>query len=327
MTPKVSILVPIYNVSHYIEKCARSIFNQTFTDIEYVFVNDATPDDSIEILQKIIEQYPNRKSQIKIIHHTTNKGLAEARNTAIDASTGKYISVIDSDDYVEPEMIEELYFAANNENADIVISDIIMEYNNRSVIKSDYLSKNSNEHFRDILKNEDSQSYLWNKLFRRTLLENAECRVPLGLNYLEDRHVIIRTFYYAKTIIKVNKPFYHYIQYNTNAITKTKTQMHFENTIEFWNLLDIFLIQHNEYEKHKQIIELSKIHSKLQLMIDTLSGELRKEYSKMFFDIELKYLSNFKVSQKLLLLFLHFRLFRLAQFLRYLLIIKNKRVK
>ncbi|MDR0829587.1 MAG: glycosyltransferase, partial [Prevotellaceae bacterium] len=115
MTPAVSILVPIYKVSAYIERCAHSLFQQTFENIEYIFVNDCTPDDSIEKLQKIIEQYPNRKPFVKIIHHKKNRGLAETRNTALYNSTGKYIQHIDSDDYIELNMIEEMYKKAIEE--------------------------------------------------------------------------------------------------------------------------------------------------------------------------------------------------------------------
>ncbi len=130
MTPAVSILVPVCNVSDYIERCAHSLFQQTFYDIEYVFVNDCTPDDSIEKLQKIIEQYPNRKPFVKIIHHDKNRGVAAARNTAIDNSSGKYLQHIDSDDWVELDMIETLYNKAETEQADIVVSDILMEKKN-----------------------------------------------------------------------------------------------------------------------------------------------------------------------------------------------------
>ena len=127
MSAKVSILVPIYNVSTYIEKCANSLFSQTFTDIEYIFVNDATPDDSIEKLQKVIEKYPNRKENITIIQHAENRGLAVARNTAKYAANGDYVLVVDSDDYIEEQMVEILYKKAITDNADIVISDIFIE--------------------------------------------------------------------------------------------------------------------------------------------------------------------------------------------------------
>lgn len=89
---KVSILIPIYNVEKYIEQCANSLFSQTYTHIEYIFVNDKTQDNSIDLLEKCIEQYPQRHEHIKIIHHKANSGLGLARKTALEAATGEYIT-------------------------------------------------------------------------------------------------------------------------------------------------------------------------------------------------------------------------------------------
>ena len=124
--PKISIIIPIYNVAKYIEKCVCSLMEQTLDDIEYIFVNDCTLDNSIEILQKTLEKYPNRKDSCKIIHHDTNKGPAVTRNTGLELAIGEYIAFCDSDDWVEITMYEELYNKAKKENADIVYSDIKM---------------------------------------------------------------------------------------------------------------------------------------------------------------------------------------------------------
>jgi glycosyltransferase involved in cell wall biosynthesis len=324
MNPKVSILIPIYNVSAYIEKCAHSLFKQTFSDIEYVFVNDATPDDSIEKLINVINLYPDRKNQVKIIQHPVNKGLAVARNSAIDASSGDYIAVVDSDDYIDPEMIEILYLKAVSENADIVVSDMMMEYSNHTNYVIDYVSDNENEHFKDIIRNEQSHSFLCDKLVLRHLYELPECRVPDGLNYYEDRHVATRLFYFAKKTVKINRAFYHYVHYNTNAITKSKDRMHFENVIEFWTLLDSFLIEHGEFDKYKDIINISKVRSKIVLMFDTNSSKLRKEFGTMFIGEQLKCNEYLKTGEKLMLFFVNNKLYFLAQLYHNLLLIKNK---
>ena len=102
--PKVSFLVPVYNVSAYIGRCARSLFEQTFDDIEYIFVNDCTPDDSMERLEAVIEQYPERAGQVKIINQEQNQGPGTARNVALLAASGEYVCCVDSDDYVEYNM-------------------------------------------------------------------------------------------------------------------------------------------------------------------------------------------------------------------------------
>ena len=324
MNPKVSILVPIYNVSAYIEKCARSLFNQTFEDIEYIFVNDATPDDSIEKLNKVITEFPERKDRTKIIHHEINKGLAYTRNTAIDASNGMYISVVDSDDFIEPEMIETLYLEAINENADIVVSNLYIDYFDRNEIFEEYLSKNRNEQFRDYLKFNKSSPSLCNKLIRASLYKNRANRVPNGLNYLEDRYVMCRFYFFAKKIIKIDQAFYHYIQYNNTSITKQKNRMHFKNVILFWDMIESFLKEQRIYEKYKDLIELPKVQIKASLMIETRSIANRKEFANLFSDIEMRHLKELRTGEKVMLLLVRYRLFFAAQILHKILVMKNK---
>ncbi|MEI6754171.1 MAG: glycosyltransferase family 2 protein [Paludibacter sp.] len=325
MNPTVSILVPIYKVSDYIEKCAESLFNQTFVDIEYIFVNDATPDDSIEKLEAVIKCYPARKDKVTILHHQANQGLAAARNTALDAAKGAYIAVVDSDDYIESDMIEVMYKKAINANADIVVSDMIMEYPDRTEILEDYLSSDDNEHFSDIIRNEQSHSFLCDKLVRRELYLMTECRVPQGLDYYEDRHVMSRLYYFAHKIVKVNRAFYHYVHYNSLAITKNKTRMHFENVVTFWNSFEDFLKEHNEYEKYKHLLALPKTQSKVRLMIDTNTASLRSEYADIFAHEELIYIKSFRRGERLMMWLVRNRHFNMAQWFHDLLKWKNKK--
>jgi len=323
MNPKVSILIPVYKVSPYIERCAESLFKQTFTDIEYIFVNDDTPDDSIEKLTRVLELYPERKKQVKMLHHTCNRGLAYTRNTAINASTGDYLSVVDSDDFIEPEMIEILYHKAILEDADIVVSNVFMEYKDKTVIIDDYVDADRNENFKNIIIYDKTCPSLWNKLVRRSLYERQDCRVPEGLNYHEDRHVMTRLYFFATKIVKVDQPFYHYVQYNTNAITKTKDRMHFENVVQFWNLLDAFLQEHNVYEIYKPFMALPKTQGKVRLMIDTHSCRLRREYADIFRDEEKECISHFTKGERLMLFLVRKRLFFLAQLFHSYLVITN----
>lgn len=327
MNPKVSILVPVYNVSLYIEQCVISLFNQTFDDIEYIFVNDDSQDDSMSKLYNLLELYPLRKNQVKILHHAANRGLAAARNTALDASTGEYISIVDSDDFVEPKMIEQLYNKAIEENADIVVSDYFIEYKHKSEITTDYVSKNKDENIKNIIIYNQSCTALWNKLFRRNLYIRSDCRVPEGLNYFEDRYVTTRLYFFANRIVKVNEAFYHYSQYNVNAITKTKNQMHFENVLQFWNSLDQFLKDYNVYDKYQKIMELPKIQSKVRLIIDTHSYKLRKQYSFIFKEFEMNYLNSFRKGEILMLLLVRYKMFWLAQLFHNYLLIKSKKLQ
>lgn len=133
--PKVSVIIPVYGVERYIEQCARSLFEQTMQDgIEYIFVDDCSPDKSIEILENVLREYPHRRLQTRIIRHTENQGLGGARKTGMEYATGEYIIHCDSDDWVEPDMYETLYRKATEENADIVGCDYIFEYAKKSVV-------------------------------------------------------------------------------------------------------------------------------------------------------------------------------------------------
>lgn len=326
MNPKVSILVPVFKASAYIEKCAESIFNQTFEDIQYIFVNDATPDDSMEKLNLVIHRFPARKNQIMIIHNSENKGSGFTKNLALDSASGDYIAFVDSDDYIDADMIEILYLKAINENADIVVSDIFMEYINRKEIINEYVAETKGEQFADMIRNDRLHSFLCDKLVTRNLYLHPECRIPEGLNYLEDRHVMTRLFYFAEKIVKVNRAFYHYIQYNENAITKKKDRMHFENVKLFWNLMDQFMKQKNEFEKFKSVLAVSKVKNKVRLMIDTHSKVLRKEFANLFHNEETNCLSHFKKGEKLMLILIRYRFFELAQLFHNILLIKNRKV-
>ena len=124
----VSIIVPIYNVEKYIERCIRSLFEQTMDDVEYIFVDDCTPDQSMAILRHLMEEYEFRNLNIKIISHEHNKGLPSARNTGLAAATGDYIFHCDSDDWMEKDAMEKMYQAAQANQADIVWCDWFLSF-------------------------------------------------------------------------------------------------------------------------------------------------------------------------------------------------------
>jgi glycosyltransferase involved in cell wall biosynthesis len=308
MTPAVSILVPVYNVSNFIERCAHSLFQQTFDDIEYVFVNDCTPDDSIEKLQKVIEYYPDRKPFIQIINHKKNRGSTAARNTAIDNSIGRYITVVDSDDYIELDMIELMYSQAEEEQADMVVSDMLIEYKNRITILPSLLSNTKEEHFLDLLEGRISKN-LCSKLVKREFYELPENRVPEGLNIYEDQHVVYRLFFCVDKVVKAQKPFYHYIQYNTLSVTQKVTRQMFENFIQFWQLLDVFLKEKNIYNKYIDRIEYIKVSNKIGLFVQAGSYGFCRQYAWLFRDFEMKYLKELRRGEKLAIIFTHFKLY------------------
>ena len=323
MTPKVSVLVPVYNVSRYIDRFAKSLFNQTFDNMEFVFVDDASTDDSMLKLKQIIEQYPDRQEHIQIVTHPSNKGLATARNSAIDNSTGEYILFVDSDDYLEPNMVEMLYAEAIRSDADIVFCGAILHRKNRQCILVDPLSPDSDNYLEHILFNDDSMAYVWNKLIKRTLYKE-DCRVPEGLNYLEDKYVTTRLYYYAKKIRKIDQILYHYNKTNLSSITASKDYMHFENVQRFWILTEDFLKEKGILAKYQPRLDKEKAISKIRLMIETSSYRLRKDFKTMFEREEKEYFSAFRLGEKIMSLCIRNRCFFIAQLWHYALEIKNK---
>ena len=124
--PKVSIIIPVYGVEKYIERCARSLFEQTLDDIEYLFIDDSTPDRSIDILKRVLENYPHRKSQVNIHRMEQNSGQAIVRNWGMQNATGEYVIHCDSDDWVDTDMYRAMYEEAKDKNADVVVCDYDM---------------------------------------------------------------------------------------------------------------------------------------------------------------------------------------------------------
>ena len=322
MTPKVSILVPVYKASKYIERCARSLFEQTFQDIEYIFVDDASPDNSIAILKNVLSEYPIRQKQVKILVNQKNEGVGVSRNIAIDNSTGEYISFIDSDDYIEPNTIEELYTFSILENVDIVVFNMEIQYHDHSEIISDSISADKDENLINVLTEKRSHN-LCNKFVKSNLYKMKECRIPAGLNYQEDFYVYVRLVYFAEIIRKLDKVFYYYDFRNSESLTKKMEKMHFENTVILWNSFDEFLTEKKLFEKYKLYLDYTKIHRKIRLMIDTNDFKLRKNYSDIFFDEEKRCEHLFSRGERLFLWFLRHRLFITFYIFQKAIIFKN----
>ena len=165
---KISICVPFYGVEKYIERCARSVLEQTYPNIEYVFVNDCTGDRSLEILFEVINDYPIKKLSVKIISHKCNRGIAAARNTALENCTGDFMMFVDSDDYLEEKAVELLVSKQQETNADIVSGNAFRETKEGKelIIEPDY--KDKDEMIIDCIK-PTLNHVLWRRLIRLSL--------------------------------------------------------------------------------------------------------------------------------------------------------------
>ena len=205
----VSLLVPVYNVEKYVEQCARSIFGQTYPDLEIIFVDDCSPDHSIEIIRRVLEEYPQRKPQTKIIPHTHNQGRAVARQTAMQNCTGYYTIHCDSDDYMAPDAISQLVAKARKEDADITISDIFVVDGDQVRTDKMNVPADNMECLCRILDG-GLHSALWNKLVKKSLYDTYHIIWIPGLDEREDMLVMYRLMFHATKIAYVPRPLYYY---------------------------------------------------------------------------------------------------------------------
>lgn len=266
MTPKVSIIVPIYNVSKHIERCAISLFEQTFDELEYVFVNDCTPDDSMEILQQTIDKYGKRVNQIRIFNHETNRGLSAARNTGLNSAKGEYILHIDSDDFVEKDMVRLLYEKAVEEEADIVISPYILEWEKVAKVTKEPFPAQSKEYVKLLLSGSVSPGVA-GKLIRKALYIENNISAFEGINMGEDYVVSPRLAYFASKIAKVDKTLYHYVQTNESAYTKTYTDQSVKNLIFVLDALEHFFYDKPDFEIFRESLERGQLKKKIDLLM------------------------------------------------------------
>lgn len=221
---KVSIITPIYNVERFIARCAISLLEQTLQEVEFIFVDDATPDKSICLLQEVLEHYPERKEQVILIRHETNQGLPAARNSGLAVAKGEYVFHCDSDDFVDSTMLEQLYRTAKEYDADIVWCDwwLSFEKNERYMGQPAYTTPM--EALKGILGGA-MKFNVWNKLVRRSLYEEHQILFPSGYGMGEDM-TMIRLFARARKVVYLPKAFYHYVQQNSGAFCKTSSSKH-----------------------------------------------------------------------------------------------------
>lgn len=246
--PHVSIAVPVYGVEKYIERCARSLFEQTYKNVEYIFIDDCSPDKSIEILEKVAENYPARMSSIRIIHNEVNKGLATTRNIAIANCSGDLVYNVDSDDYIEKETIQKLVEKQVETNADIVSAHM---YINENEIDPNFIHPNyssPNDMLLDIL----SQIFhheLCGRLIKKELFNHKDIKAQNGHNVGEDWLVTPKLVYYSHKIALVDDFLYHYNKTNSESymsnILQNRCQFDEQNIATLFYLRDFFL-SHNE---------------------------------------------------------------------------------
>lgn len=279
--PQASVLIPIWNVEKYIERCLRSVFEQTVADqAEFILVNDCSPDNSMKIAETVINDYPHLKNQIKVINHKTNRGSAAARDTLLKNAAGKYFIFVDSDDWVEPNYLEELLNAAERENADVVGCNLIKEFGDRTEVVKVPLPSDGKECVRKLLT-EEIFSGLPNKLMKKEIIDlNPGDWWVEGLDMQEDLLFNVQFFYYARKIVYIDKELYHYEQGNNNSLSVQKyhSSQKCNQMINIVARIENFLEEKNIFDECRLAFELRKIIVKMRC-VNTFPQDRKNYYS------------------------------------------------
>lgn len=281
-TTLVSILVPIYNVEQYIERCARSLFEQTYQNLEYVFVNDCTPDKSVEILKNVLNDYPDRKETVKIINHEQNLGLAVTRNTTINHAIGEFVCLVDSDDWMEPNAIEVLMNKQSENNVDMVSGNRVVHYHTGDGLLQEKKYFNKEQMVLHMMQM-SWDHLITGRVFRRSLFVDNNLKWNEGLDLAEDRYMMTLLAYYSKGFDTVDNVVYHYERRNVNSITNSKKKEKvFRNyNQELCNVLSLKDFFNNKESVYKnacivQVMKLLEFNMQLALAYSS-----KKEFQRV----------------------------------------------
>lgn len=235
---RISLVAPVYGVEKYIAKFAESVLDQTYPDIQFVFVNDGTKDRSMDILRQLIEErYAHLKQRILIVDKE-NGGLPSARKAGLDVAEGEYILFADSDDWLETDAVEKVMAKADETDADIVYFDLVKEYGHRTSYKRerDYTGK-TKEDFIVNMFNYKSFGYTVTKCFKRKLYTDNVIYMPkLGMH--EDIYLMSQIIFYAGSLVHIPEALYHYRKDNPDSFcAQDRHKRHIASTT---NLLDLY---------------------------------------------------------------------------------------
>ena len=232
--------MPVYGVEKYIERCARSLFEQTLADgVEFIFVNDCTKDNSIEVLRKVLAEYPARQPQIRIVEHAQNRGLSAARNTALENANGEFVYHIDSDDFLKPDALEKLLAAAQKNNADFVAAGMYIKYDQWEEFPPNPFYNSKTDFLFDMLIRKIPCN-VCNNLIKRSLYLQNNISAPENVNMGEDYSVTPKLVHFAEKVAFCPEPLYCYYRSNANSYCNTPSLKNLQDIVRVYNILADF---------------------------------------------------------------------------------------
>lgn len=260
----VSVVVPMYNVGPYIEKCAESLFNQTYPYIEFIFINDASTDSTLDVLHQIVDKYP--ALYINIIDLPSNGGLAYARTVGIRAANGDYLAFCDSDDWVEHAMIERMVDKALATNADVVVTPFFINRGRHQKVAR----------FRTTEDIADLNSIplnflhfsLCNKLIRHSIISQNELIPLAGIDCWEDLSVIARVYAITHNVVLLDIPLYHYRKSDSGTLSTSAQKRILGDHLAYADMLDSWFATRsdNAYARYARFLNFLKFTSKIKML-------------------------------------------------------------
>jgi glycosyltransferase involved in cell wall biosynthesis len=290
--PKVSVIVPVYGVERYIERCARSLFEQTLNDVEYIFIDDCSPDKSVDILNKLIGKYVDKlaseKKTVRVLTQPTNGGLAAVRRLGLEMFSGDYVIHCDSDDWVEPNWLELLYNKALSLNLDVVFCDYYRASGVKTVIKNRCVDGRDKEYYMHKLLTRCIISSVWNKLVKGDIYRKNEFVYPKH-NMWEDYVLSVQTFFYAERIGYVDAPLYNYFL-NAQSICFQNIDVKQKQILENSRIIIDFIKSHSSYDSCKNDLVVLKNTAREELLAVLHKREYYRMWYNTYREINVRYL-------------------------------------
>lgn len=301
--PLVSVIVPVYNVEKFLCKCINSIINQSYKNLEIILINDGSTDNSTSICH----EYKKKDCRIKLVEKV-NGGLSEARNFGIDISNGAYLSFVDSDDYIHPQMIESMMSKIIEKDADIIVcGHTIVDINGQIQSKVRDNNKtylyNSAKALNLILEDKNINSFAWDKIYKKILFKNL--RYPIGRTF-EDTAFTYKLFQRAKVVIQLNKSYYYYVNRADSLTKDLSPKKKYHNFLAFYerylfalsNKLDITFLCGEKALKHgMNTLELLILVSNLPTQVSKI--ELIRQMKNILKNINIDSVTDSQLKLKL----------------------------
>lgn len=252
----ISVVIPVYNTSSYLARCIDSIFEQDLKDVELIFIDDCSTDNSFEVLNQCLK---GRESEnLTIVKNPKNLGSGETRNKGISLAKGDYVIFVDSDDYVTSKYFQVLKNAIES-RPDIVVFDMTEIWSNKTVLKHVDLPDSPLESVELLLLNKMHNS-LCNKMFKRSMFLKHDIRITKGLSMFEDKSICFKLFYYAKSQLYIDKSLYFYDRSRENSLTKVFKESNIQASVIVAKVIDDFFKDKEVSDNIHNAIQANKVH-------------------------------------------------------------------